>query len=215
MTFDWSLEDELPPTTRTQNPNGSITEISFRLNDAGKTVRVTRTLQPTTKFVPASVAHRMQLKPFGDAALSNEGVTTIGDEVFFKWAHKPSPEPELPAPGTSLGSNGSGSGFLFRQTEKVRKEEAQRHRPPPEEVKEDRTTIKLQHLPLGIDEGQLWMLCSPYGQIRSLQLTRNKDRTLKGYAFLTYMTEEEASNAISNLHRRGLPGSGSLLIVTR
>ncbi|EJT50507.1 eukaryotic translation initiation factor 3, subunit 4 delta, 44kDa [Trichosporon asahii var. asahii CBS 2479] len=94
LKSDWAEEDEfeLPPTTETLGADGITTIVSWKLNDAGKKVKVTRRVRRKlqTQVVSHTVAERKHWAKFGDdkgkPAGPDRQTTIIGENLHFKIA---------------------------------------------------------------------------------------------------------------------------------
>jgi len=94
---DWADDDELdepsnelPPDTTTTNKDGTITTVSWRLNDDGKKVKTTRRIRTTLvkEVVNPRVAERKSWAKFGKSEKDKAGpapdTTSVGENIIFK-----------------------------------------------------------------------------------------------------------------------------------
>lgn len=82
--------EEIPPTTTTENPDGTKTTISYKYNENGKLVKITTKIKTTVQKVQPQVAERKNWTKFGfsfgDSPGPSNNTTTLTEEIPFKLA---------------------------------------------------------------------------------------------------------------------------------
>lgn len=75
-----------------------------------------------------------------------------------------------------------------------------------EEIKPTGTKLIIRNVPFEATKKELRELFTPFGQIKSLRIPKKFDNTHRGFAFIDFLTKQEAANAYESLHATHLYG---------
>jgi hypothetical protein len=207
------VDKEILSQDITFKDNSKIVKTVY-LNKKNQQVILTQTL------MKKAVLERRNWAKFGAAKISNDGISTVGAEVFIEPVNKPNTFNKYPIPNKIVMKKPLLLKEKFRQD---RSKETQKYVPrnrrngdnkfvPRNRQFENNKYNKefvvcVKNIPSELTSYDLKDIGYKYGNVaRAHVLNRNKGRHNDGIGFIHYNSEKEQETAIDKLHRTNIGG---------
>eukprot|EP00442_Polarella_glacialis_P008887 CAMPEP_0115142776 /NCGR_PEP_ID=MMETSP0227-20121206/60364_1 /TAXON_ID=89957 /ORGANISM="Polarella glacialis, Strain CCMP 1383" /LENGTH=467 /DNA_ID=CAMNT_0002551453 /DNA_START=113 /DNA_END=1516 /DNA_ORIENTATION=+ len=139
-----------------------------------------------------------------------EQVTHQAQEVPATVGVQPQVEPGADAAEASKGKNASKGGKGGERAAAATKGGSKR----PGKVESQGVQLCIRNLTKDSSPEQLRMLFSPFGELQSVDVKKNQDGSCRGFGFVTFLTIEDATKAISVMNNKGVEGKTLAVVLS-